>query len=495
MSIDNGQTKLYFDNVDFKIPRDHKARFFVDYMSECYEKLGIEVDEKKSGRPSYNLCSMLKLIVYARINHINSAREIEDLARYHDVYKFVCDSITPDERTILRYKQNFKPYYDDLLKMTLDTAEKENLTDFTVIATDGTVDKAYNNLHNRINEKETDILLSYFKGEDIELETLEELHKPAKKFMNNNRLNIHNKIMILQRIKEQFKTTEQEKIPINDVEARKMKGKRGNFKIAYNVQSAVDCESKLICAITVSSNPTDHYEIPSIVDKTIKNTGKVPEYVLADTIYLNPTNLSYLLNNNINGVIPDRKQSKLKNNKLNSNPYHKDHFDYDSKEDRFKCPEGKYLNFYKEYTTPNKDNSKPDKITRIYNNYSDCKNCKQKNKCFSGKQTHRTITENGNRLQLEMKQKMETEEYKELYNKRSCVEAPFGTFKIQYNMENEIVIGKYDTECFLTLNAVAYNFNRLYKLLFTDRKVNDSINEYNKNTLITTQTSIDSIIA
>lgn len=90
---------------------------------------------------------------------------------------------------------------------------------------------------------------------------------------------------------------------------------------------------------------------------------------------------------------------------------------------------------------------------------------------------------------------METEEYKELYDKRSCVEAPFGTFKIQYNMENEIVIGKYDTECFLTLNMVAYNFNRLYKLLFTDKKVNVSINEYDKNTLITTQTSIDSIIA
>lgn len=32
-------------------------------------------------------------------------------------------------------------------------------------------------------------------------------------------------------------------------------------------------------------------------------------------------------------------------------------------------------------------------------------------------------------------------------------------------MEDEVVIGIKDTEDFITLNAVAYNLNRLYKLL------------------------------
>lgn len=42
---------------------------------------------------------MLKLIVYAKTNHITYASDIKNLTRYHDVYKFVCDGITPDERT------------------------------------------------------------------------------------------------------------------------------------------------------------------------------------------------------------------------------------------------------------------------------------------------------------------------------------------------------------------------------------------------------------
>lgn len=494
MSINNAQAKLHFESHDFNVPLDHKARIFVEYFEECYEKLGIKVETNKSGRPSYNLCSMLKLIVYAKTNHITYASDIEDLARYHDVYKFVCDGITPDERTIIRYKHKFKKYYDELLKLTLETAVKENLTDFDVIAVDGTIDKAYNNLHNRIDEKETDLLLEYYKGDNTDLKILEELHKPAKKFMNNQRLTDNEKISLLKRIKNEFKTTDQDKIPINDIEARKMKGKKGNFKIAYNVQSAVDCKSKLICGITVSQNPTDHYEIPSIVNKVINNIEKTPKHILADTIYLNPTNLAYLVDNNIDGAIPDRKQSKEKINKLNPNPYHKDHFEYNSQKDRFKCPEGEYLNFYKEYTLPANDDNKTEKIIRLYNNYHACKNCKHKNKCCSGKQSHRTITENGNRLQREMWEKMETDEYKELFSKRPSVEGPFGIFRIQYHMENEIIIGKDDTESFLTLNAVAYNFNRLYKILYSNKNVHDSTVEYQENNLLTVQTNLNSII-
>ena len=88
--------------------------------------------------------------------------------------------------------------------------------------------------------------------------------------MKNGKLSVEEKISKLKRIKEKFNKTQQEKIPLNDIESRKMKSKRGNYKIAYNIQSAVDSESKLTCAITVSQSPTDHYELPKIADKTIK---------------------------------------------------------------------------------------------------------------------------------------------------------------------------------------------------------------------------------
>jgi hypothetical protein len=66
--------------------------------------------------------------------------------------------------------------------------------------------------------------------------------------------------------------------------------------------------------------------------------------------------------------------------------------------DSFKCPENEYMYFQGEYTAPNKDLSKENKITRLYSNYNVCKDCKIINKCISSSSTHRTITENGNTI-------------------------------------------------------------------------------------------------
>ena len=96
--------------------------------------------------------------------------------------------------------------------------------------------------------------------------------------------------------------------------------------IAYNIQSAVDYDTKLICAINVTQSPTDHYELPAIAERAIRNIETTPKYISADTIYLNQITLSYFADNKINGLIPTRKQSKEKIGKLNPNQFHKDHF-------------------------------------------------------------------------------------------------------------------------------------------------------------------------
>ena len=493
VSINNdiAQTELVFNTKDYNVPLDHKARFFVDFMEEFMDEYGFKNCEKSIGRTPYNPSSMLKLVVYARTNHVTSSEEIEDLALYHDVYKYVCDYITPSARSIRRFKKDFKHIYNEILKKTLKKAEEKGLTNFNHVPVDGTIKKAYNNIHNTITEKETDILLEYYNGETMDEETFDKLHKPVKKFMMNKKMDDDEKITVLNRIKSEFTKTKQEKIPLNDIESRKMKGKRGNFKIAYNMQSAVDSETGLICAITISQNPTDHTELPKIVDKAIKNIGKKPKFVSADTIYLNNHTLSYLVKNDIEGLIPTRKQSKEDTGRLNENPYHKDHFEYNIDSDSFKCPEGQYLTFYKEYIIEKDEKTGEDKIQRLYNNYNACKHCKQKNKCITPKQTHRTITENGNRLQRAMYVKMEKEEYKKEHNKRSVVERPFGPLKIQYDMENEVVIGIEDTECYMTLNAVAYNINRLYKLLYENQINNEKTEECDNKIMELMQTTVD----
>lgn len=232
----------------------------------------------------------------------------------------------------------------------------------------------------------------------------------------------HDKLELLYDIETQFEFTGQNTIPVNDIEAYWMKNKKGNQEISYNIQSAVDYDTKLICAVNVTQNPTDHYQLPKISNKAIENIKTKPKNISADTSYLNQISLTYLANNEINGLIPTRKQSKeKKTGRLNKNPFHKDHFEYINEKDTIKCQNNEYMYFYKQYIEKTEDNKYPNKIKRLYSNYTACKNCKFQKECTSPKTTHRTITEYDDTLKQSMYQKMETEEAKEEYKKRSNV--------------------------------------------------------------------------
>ena len=67
-------------------------------------------------------------------------------------------------------------------------------------------------------------------------------------------------------------------------------------------------------------------------------------------------------------------------------------------------------------------------------------------------------------MQKAMNHKMEKQEYKDEYAKRSSVEGPFGIFKEQFQIEKEVVIGMTRTEERLYLDALAYNLIRLYNI-------------------------------
>ena len=44
-------------------------------------------------------------------------------------------------------------------------------------------------------------------------------------------------------------------------------------------------DSKLVCGVNVIQYPTDHYQIPALIDQTIENIQVEPEIISADLIY------------------------------------------------------------------------------------------------------------------------------------------------------------------------------------------------------------------
>ena len=67
----------------------------------------LEIDEpkKKKGREFLPIDSMLKLLVYGKIQHIYRTSIITDIVRHHNIFRYVCDDIQPSERSIQWYRR------------------------------------------------------------------------------------------------------------------------------------------------------------------------------------------------------------------------------------------------------------------------------------------------------------------------------------------------------------------------------------------------------
>ena len=125
--FDKNQSKLGIKTLDWNIPKDHISRFVVDFIEDVFPLLEIGEPKKKKGRDSLPIDSMLKLLVYAKIQHIDRTSIIADMARYHDIFRYVCDDIRPSERSIQRYRREYGRYFELLLQMTLKKAFDEAL--------------------------------------------------------------------------------------------------------------------------------------------------------------------------------------------------------------------------------------------------------------------------------------------------------------------------------------------------------------------------------
>ena len=91
-------------------------------------------------------------------------------------------------------------------------------------------------------------------------------------------LNDNEKLSVLKTLKNILEDSGQSSIGINDITARWMYNKQHRPQLSYNLQHGVDTKSILICGINVSQSPTDHYEIPALMEKVLKNlNGIQPE--------------------------------------------------------------------------------------------------------------------------------------------------------------------------------------------------------------------------
>lgn len=177
--------------------------------------------------------------------------------------------------------------------------------------------------------------------EELSKDEIKRLRRTARKFLEDKSISDKEKVDILFHWWHLLDYSSQGSLALNDHDARLMKTKDKSQKypkFSFKIQLGTDRKSKLICGVNAVQNPTDHYQIPALMNQILINLHIKPQKISADTIYLTLANLQYLDMLGLTALIPTSQQNRENSGNLPDNPFAIDYFVFDEYKNVFICP-------------------------------------------------------------------------------------------------------------------------------------------------------------
>jgi transposase len=440
--IGTGQSLLFGFNVEDFISEKHLARL-VEEIVNTLDTSEIEKKYSEIGQNSFPPKIMISILFYGYSKGIFSSRKIG--ISCHEVLPFMYLSklFKPNFRTISDFRKNnikeLGNYFVEILKY----CNELGITDVGKISIDGSKFRA------NASSKRTKTIAEYKKWEDSLKTQIKELTDKAENIdaEENNKLSnekdrieklIKSKTNLkekVQQAKKDLKKMNKEnkkagikkeaKINLTDKDSKFMKQRNGVIKTNYNAQIAVT-DNNIIVSAEVTTEANDQNQLKTMIETTEKNTGEKVNEAKLDSGYASYENYKILKEKKIDGYMPDKQfYNDEKNNnrqKSQEKKYANRNFKYDKELNKYICPEGKDLNFYRK--------SKNKKQIILNYKCNACSNCPAKEQCCP-KVKNKVIQRNELKyLQDEMREKLKTKEGKQIYLKRmNSAESPFGHFK------------------------------------------------------------------
>ncbi len=492
-----GQTWLFPPSLLDLIPANHICHLVIVIISRLCGKDLNQKYESNPGCPAYPRQMLMRILVQSAIDGVRSSRKIARLCHENVVYMYLSGNAKPDFRTISDFRKSQKDLVSKVFKETVIFSKSAGITTLKHLSTDGTKVKANASNANTLTKEELERIESIIadgiktdaeedsiygdkQGDELppELDSREKIEKKIEeiKKRDGKKLKQAAKVLIvqhasgdeknqeavekkIQKAKEELEKSGQEAVSMVDPEARFMENKKKRKELSYNPQITVDHGSGIIVANDVTQDCTDHNQLKPQIELTEKNVGPLPENtkISDDNGYYNGENIRYTEQRGFDAYIPDSKQAqKMKGKKLEDNPYSKDKFGYNEKDDCFTCPNGE--------TLPRKGTYKYDgKETHAYYG-ADCSKCNDKEKC-AGKAGKKIITSDGYEAERRrMKAKMETPDARKVYKERGkWAEWPFGNLKRNLGFTEFMTRGILSAKMEHNLVCSAHNLKIIWK--------------------------------
>lgn len=291
------QMKFRAASLDELVAQDHAVRAVWAYVEQVdltalYE--AIRAVEGAPGRPPIDPRILLALWLYATLDGVGSARELDRLTREHQVYQWICGDVSVNYHTLADFRVEHPELLERLLVSGVAALTSQQLVTMNRVAQDGVRVRASAGAASFRREK---TLKEHIADAEEQLRHLaDELHedtqassrrqKGAKERAAKDREDRVAEALRQLRELQETKAKEDEKkearASATDPEARVMKMPDGGFRPAFNVQFATDVETQIIVGVDVTNIGSDAGQMPRMLDHLLDNYRRTPNEMLVD---------------------------------------------------------------------------------------------------------------------------------------------------------------------------------------------------------------------
>jgi len=454
------EMELFPQAIEDYVGPDDPVRAYDAFVEALdFNGLGITLDEKQIGNPEYYPKSMLKLLTFGYSYGIRSSRKLER-ATYHNLaFIWLMGGLKPDHKTIANFRRDNIHTLKQVLKQCAQLCIELGLIEGNTLFTDGSKIRSNASIKNTWTKEKCN---SYLKDIDKHIESIfTECEKIDEVEQNQSSLVKMKQILKEQetlktKVKNILKKLEQDnKKSINtiDPDAVRINSVHGSHA-GYNAQIVVDEKHGLIVHSDVTSTNNDAKLLTSQITQANETLGKKCKACCADTGYFDTDDLEKLSHENIQVIVPSKRQASKKGPK----EFEKERFKYDDKNDTYTCPEGHILTY--SFINNNGKN-------RVYHisKSSLCRQCRHFGKCTKSERGRSLLKQSNEHVRKRLESEYMKPESQAIYTlRKQKVELPFGHIKRNLKVDAFLLRGSDGTRAEMSLLTSCFNISRIISI-------------------------------
>lgn len=323
------QKELQALSLDELIPADHAVRDVWRYvcslnLSALYQD--IEAVEGGPGRDAVDPPILLALWLWATIEGVSSARQLEELCQRDFVYQWLCGGVGVNRDLLNTFRNEHPEALDELMTQTIGVLLHHDLVSLTRVAQDGMRVRASagkSSFHRQATLEEhlkeaRQQVEQMRRDDDDDDESAGRNRRDAARLRAAEDRQRRLEQALAERDKLQARKEQQKRnsgvearASETDPEARVMKMADGGYRPAYNVQFATACGSRIIVGVDVTNEGSDSGQMEPMVSQLEQKFGRKPEEYLVDGGFSSREDTTQLEQRGVKVYSPIKKEETL----------------------------------------------------------------------------------------------------------------------------------------------------------------------------------------